>query len=78
MKNDLARALAKFSQVGICMLIPILMCIFIGKWLDKKFGTNILFLIIFTIIGVGAAFRNLYVIVIKEYNKEEKIEDSNR
>lgn len=52
------------------MIIPIILCLFIGKWLDGKFGTNAIFLIIFIILGVLSAFRNLYVLVIKDYKAE--------
>jgi ATP synthase protein I len=42
------------------MLVPIIMCVFIGKWLDGYFGTNGILLIIFIILGVGAGFRSVY------------------
>lgn len=63
MKNNFARAFSLITQLGISMIVPIIGCIFIGKWLDTKFGTNIIFLVIFTILGVGAAFRTLYTMV---------------
>ncbi len=72
--NSFGKNLAKLSQVGINMLVTIGICFFIGKWLDNVFNTNILFLSIFIILGVGAAFRNLYVIVMLEYKKEEEKE----
>ena len=74
MKNSLAKAFSLLSQVGIHMLVPIILCLFIGKWLDKKFGTNILFLIIFIVLGVLSSFRNLYVLVIKQYKPETQEE----
>jgi ATP synthase protein I len=39
-----------------------------GYYLDRKFGTEPLFLIIFFIIGVIAAFKNLYTL----YKKMQK------
>lgn len=54
------------------MAIPIIMCILLGNYLDEKFGTNVLFLIIFTIIGVLSAFRNLYILAIKKIPKGKK------
>ena len=76
--NNFARALSKLSQVGITMVVTIGMCFFIGKWIDKKLGTDIIFLSIFTILGIGAAFRNLYVLVMLDFKKEEKKEEKQR
>lgn len=76
--NNFARALSKLSQVGITMVVTIGMCFFIGKWIDKKLGTDIIFLAIFTLLGIGAAFRNLYVLVMLDFKKEEKKEEKKR
>ena len=76
--NNFARALSKLSQVGITMVVTIGMCFFIGKWVDKKLGTDIIFLAIFTLLGIGAAFRNLYVLVMLDFKKEEKKEEKQR
>lgn len=76
--NNFARALSKLSQVGITMVVTIGMCFFIGKWIDKKLGTDIIFLAIFTFLGIGAAFRNLYVLVMLDFKKEEKKEEKKR
>lgn len=67
MKKDIIKALSLISQLGISMAVPIIGCIFFGKWLDAKLNTNILFLIIFTILGIGTAFRTLYIMVIKNF-----------
>ncbi len=47
------------------MVVPIFISFFIGKWLDDYFGTGAVFMIVFIIIGVGAAFRNLFKIIMK-------------
>ncbi|MBS7525818.1 AtpZ/AtpI family protein [Fusibacter paucivorans] len=52
--------LALLSQVGIMMITPIFGGVFIGQFLDRKFGNGSLFLIVGIVLGVGAAFRNLY------------------
>ncbi|PKM95324.1 MAG: F0F1 ATPase subunit [Firmicutes bacterium HGW-Firmicutes-1] len=58
--------LSLLSQVGFLMAIPIIGCILLGSYLDGLLGTNIIFLIVFTILGVMAAFRNLYVLSVKK------------
>lgn len=74
LKNSVIRAFSLLTQVAIYMLVPIIMCLFLGKWLDEKFNTNVLFLVIFIILGVLSSFRNLYVLVIKQYKPETKEE----
>lgn len=41
------QALAMVTQFGINMLVPIFICTFIGIWLDKKFGTSYIMIILF-------------------------------
>jgi len=57
--HNVLKALALISQLGINMLVPIVMCLFIGIWLDKKLQTGF-FLFIFIILGVLAAYKSLY------------------
>ena len=63
------------SQIGIMMAVPIIACIIIGNFLDSKLDTGILFLFIFSIMGVGAAFRNLFVLTRKVQKNENKRKD---
>ncbi len=76
--NNFAKALSKLSQVGITMVVTIGLGFFIGKWLDNLLNTNMIFLFIFTFLGIGGAFRNLYIMVIKDYKKEEAKEEKDR
>lgn len=66
--------LALISQVGIMMLVPIIGGVLLGAFLDRLAKTNGIFLIIFVLLGVGASFRNLYVLAIqkgREYGNRE-------
>lgn len=72
---DFLRALSLISQIGIVMALPIIGCIILGNFLDVKFGTGILFLIIFSVLGVGAAFRNLFVLTSKVQKNVKKRKD---
>lgn len=58
--------IALVTQIGISMVVPIIGSIFLGNFLDKKLGTNVLFLIIFVILGVGAAFMTLFKMVTRD------------
>lgn len=67
-------ALALVEQVGLSMIIPIFLCVFIGNFLDKATDKSPLFLVIFIVLGVGSAFRNLFYIIGKEAKKGRKDE----
>lgn len=68
--------LGLITQIGLVMMIPIFASIFLGHFIDTKVGTNGLFLIIFIIMGVYIAFRNLFVTVLKKIDNGKK--DSKR
>ncbi len=64
---------ALITQVGISMVTPILLGLYIGKKLDGWLKTSPLFLLIFIILGIGASFTNLFKIVEKSSgNKKGK------
>lgn len=69
MLKEVMKALSLLTQIGISMFVPIFGCILIGNFLDKCFGTNVVFLIIFTIIGVISAFRTLYMLTMRKFKK---------
>lgn len=71
-KRGILVAFALVSQLGFSMVIPIFLCFFVGKFLDDIINVSPLFLIIFILVGVGAAFRNLFYLVSKEAKKGAK------
>lgn len=58
------------SCLGIAMAIAIFGSMFIGLWLDAKFNTGSTFILIFLVLGILAAFRNVQVFV-RRYVKDE-------
>lgn len=64
--------LAYLSQIGFMMAVPIIGCLLLGIFIDSKMNTGYLFLFIFTVMGVVASFRNLYVFSIKKSNEQER------
>ena len=77
MNKESTRALALFTQIAISMLVPIFLCFFIGKAIDSIFDINGIFLIVFTIIGVLAGFRSVYVLVEGFYKDKDNYVDIN-
>lgn len=51
--------MAMIGQFGINMLVPVLLCSFLGSFLDKKLGTSYLVIFLF-FVGAAAGFRNVY------------------
>lgn len=69
--SEILKAIGMINQIGISMMVPIIGCLFLGKFLDDKLSTKPWLLIIFIIIGIMVAFRNLYAIT-KSFSKSGK------
>ncbi|WP_099190051.1 AtpZ/AtpI family protein [Tepidibacter mesophilus] len=64
--------LSLVSQIGIYMVVPIIVCGFLGGLIDRKFNTKTpIFFIILIIIGIGAGFVNAYKISISVIKKRK-------
>ena len=62
------QSLTMISQFGINMLVPVIVCSFLGIFLDKKLGTSYLVIILF-FIGAAAGARNCYVFAKRIFDK---------
>ncbi|WP_010166751.1 AtpZ/AtpI family protein [Candidatus Epulonipiscium viviparus] len=71
-KKGILTAFALVSQLGFTMIIPIFLCFFVGIFLDRITNLSPLFLIISIFLGVGAAFRNMFFIILRETKKGAK------
>lgn len=58
-KKSPYNGLALISQVGLNVLIPILGCMLLGAWLDKKTEGSGLFLLLLTLVGIAAGVMNI-------------------
>ncbi len=75
MKNSkIIRALMLITQLGISMMVPIFLCVFVGNFIDKKAGTGF-FMPVLLILGIAAAFRNVYYLLRPFYAKDKERED---
>lgn len=77
MKNknykDIFQNLTLITQVGLSVITPILLGVFLGQFIDNKVGTNGIFSIIFIIFGVGAGFLNIFKLAGSKGNKRKWI-----
>ena len=74
-KKRIAYGLMLITQVGISMIVPILLCTFIGIWI-MKYIYNPIIILISIIVGIIAGFRNIYVMVMSMYGKDKEKEDA--
>ena len=70
--NIIVRCLSMISQFTIHMLVPICMCSYVGYLLDKKWNTDLMF-ILFFFIGARAGGRNVYRLAQKISGGKEKM-----
>ena len=76
MRNSkVIKALMLVSQLGISMMVPIFLCVFVGSFIDEKAGTGF-FLPVFLFLGIAAAFRNVYYLLKPFYAKDKAREDA--
>ena len=64
--KNFIKALSLLSQIGISMAACIIIGVFLGMFLDSILGTSPWLLIIFSLFGVGAAFKALFDMVPKK------------
>lgn len=72
--SEALRAFGYFSQIGVTMAASVLVGVLLGKYLDEMCGTSPWLLLIFSLLGVGAAMKALFNMP-KESNKSEHRKD---
>ncbi|MDE6874699.1 MAG: AtpZ/AtpI family protein [Lachnospiraceae bacterium] len=72
-KGSVARGLLMITQIGISMIVPIFLGVFLGYRLDRWLGTGFFFLV-FLLLGILAAFRNIYKLTKPFYAEDLKRE----
>ena len=74
-KKSVHKTFALISQLGISMIVPILMCVFLGNWLEEKLGIPVT--IPFIILGLLAGGRNVYLLARHANEDQEDKEEEN-
>ena len=77
MDRKIARALALVTQLSFSMLIPIVLCLFIGIRLDRYFDTSPVLMLVFILLGIGAGFRSVYMITRPFFKDKDTFTDIN-
>lgn len=74
-KKSVYTTFAMISQVGISMVVPILLCTYVGVWLEEKFDFP--WTVIMIVVGVLAGVRNVIAMVkrMKQITEEDADEE---
>lgn len=65
------QSLAMVMQFGLNMIVPICLMTALGVWLDRKFGTSYITIILF-VMGAIAGGQNIYRMAKSLYGSEEQ------
>lgn len=68
--KNVARSLTLIMQFSINMLVPVMLCTFLGIFLDKLFSTSFIVIIMF-FIGALAGFTNIFRLARNIYSKSD-------
>lgn len=49
-----------FAGFGIQFVVALLLFLYLGQWVDRRFGTAPLFLVLGVFVGAGASFYSMY------------------
>ena len=63
-----------FAGAGIQFAVTLVLYIFLGNWLDKRFGPSPLFILIGVLVGGGGSFYSLY----RKISSVQKADDEMR
>lgn len=74
-KKSVYTTFAMISQVGISMVVPILLCTYVGVWLEEKFDFP--WTVIMIVVGVLAGVRNVIAMLkrMKQITEEDADEE---
>ena len=68
------KGLASFLQLSYLILIPVVLCTLLGKWLESKWDTGGILIVIFILLGIAGGLRNLYRWSIAQVRMSQKEE----
>ena len=74
-KRDISYMFSLVTQLGISMMVPIFLCMFVGIYINKYIDNGII-IVISMIVGCIVAFRNVYLLLagsfVKDLEKENE------
>lgn len=71
-RAEILREIGPFLHIGWQIAITIGLGVWFGSWLDEKYDSSPLYLLIFSIVGIGIALYNFFKIVFSLNKKNTK------
>jgi F0F1-type ATP synthase assembly protein I len=68
----------RLMGLGLQFVIAILLCMYIGMWLDKKLNTGPWLMMIGALIGASAGFYSMYSVMMSENKKYDEQHQHNK
>lgn len=68
--RKIVQNMGMITQLGINLLAPVVLCAFVGNWLDGRFDWSVTAVLL--IFGVAAGARNGWILLKQVQNLEEK------
>lgn len=65
--------MAYASSIGISMVIAIFGSLFLGVWLDRRWGTDPYLTLLFLLLGIVAGFRNLFILIKRSFKDKQTV-----
>lgn len=65
--------MAYASSIGISMVIAIFGSLFLGVWLDRRWGTAPYLTLLFLLLGIVAGFRNLFILIKRSFKDKQTV-----
>ena len=69
---------ATYAGLGFQLLASILLFLYAGQWLDRRFGTRGILTVIGVLFGAGAAFYSVYRRLTAEQRRDDQRRDAER
>ncbi|MCL2828034.1 MAG: AtpZ/AtpI family protein [Oscillospiraceae bacterium] len=63
--HEVVKALSLITQIGIYIVASVVVGVFLGRFLDNLLGTSPWLLLLFSLLGIGAAFKFLLDLIPK-------------
>jgi F0F1-type ATP synthase assembly protein I len=60
-----------YAGLGLQLLASILLFLYLGQWLDRRFGTKGIATVVCVLFGAGAAFYSVYRRLMAEQRRDE-------
>jgi len=77
-KNTVLAAIGLGSQLGLAIVLPLILCLFLGIFLDKKFNTAPIFLITLVIFSIIVTILDVYYLILPFIEKRSQENNKNK